>query len=422
MSCPAYQHAAQAVPTMKLTDTRIRALKPNGLNQKISDGRGLFLLVTPTGSKLWRLAYRLHGLQKLLSLGRYPEISLAVARERREEARRLLQEGIDPSAHKKSEAIAKRLAEGNTFAVVAEELLAKKSRDGKSDVTIEKNRWLLDFAIPYLGQRPVSAISAAEILNVVQRVEKRGRYDTAVRLRALIGQVIRFAIATARAENDPTQALRGALTMPQPKSRAAVTDAAQAGGLLRAIDGFDGQPTTMAALQLMALLFPRPGELRLAQWKEFDLDAGIWAIPSSRMKMRREHRVPLPRQAVAILRGLENLTGDGVGGLVFPGVRVVTRPISENTMNGALRRLGYTQDQMTAHGFRAMASTLLNESNRWSPDAIERALAHQDADEVRRAYARGAFWAERVEMAQWWADYLDNLRRSETAFPPRASV
>jgi len=252
---------------------------------------------------------------------------------------------------------------------------------------------------------------------VLQAVERRQKFDTALRLRAIIGEVFRLAIATARAENDPTVALRGALTIPKAKSRAAITDAKQVGGLTRAVEGFDGQATTRAALQLMALLFPRPGELRLAEWKEFDLEAAVWTIPAARTKMRREHRIPLPRQAVEILKALHPITGHGVGGLVFPGVRVVTRPISENTMNGALRRLGYDAEQMTAHGFRAMAATLLNESGKWSPDAIERALAHQDENEVRRAYVRGAYWDERVQMAQWWADHLDTLRDGAKVLP-----
>jgi integrase len=247
-----------------------------------------------------------------------------------------------------------------------------------------------------------------EVLAVLRKAEARDKLETARRLRATIGEVFRYAIATARATNDPTFALRGALIAPKVKNRAAITDAKELGGLLRAIEAFEGQPTTVAALKLMAILFPRPGELRLAEWREFDLANALWTIPASRAKMRREHRVPLPRQALAILEGLKPYTGHGA--LVLPGLRTATRPISENTMNAALRRMGYSQDDMTSHGFRAAASTLLNESGKFSPDAIERALAHQDADAVRRAYARGEHWQERVTMGQWWADHLDALR------------
>jgi integrase len=259
------------------------------------------------------------------------------------------------------------------------------------------------------GNRPSKAVS------VLQSVETRGRLDTASRMREVVGQVFRFAIATARAVNDPTSALRGALTAPTVTHRATITEAKDFGGLLRAIDGFEGQPTTRACLQLMALLFPRPGELRLAEWSEFDFAKRAWIIPAQRTKMRREHTCPLPPQAVAILEALRPITGHGA--LVFPGPGAGRRPISENTMNAALRRMGYAKDQMSAHGFRASASTLLNESGKFSPDAIEAALAHQDEDSVRRAYARGAYWDERTRMATWWADHLDVLRRGAEIIP-----
>ena len=395
---------------MKLSDVQIRNAKPTGRLVKLSDGDGLQLHITPEGSTLWRLAYRFNGKQKKLSFGRYPAIGLLDARKMRDAARETLARGIDPGVVKKVQKRTAQVAAGNTFSVIADELIAKKGREGKAAVTIAKNEWLLTFARKDLGDRPISQISSAEVLATLQAVERRQKYDTALRLRSIIGQVFRLAIATARADNDPTIALRGALTIPKPKSRAALIEAKHVGGLMRAIDGFDGQTTTRAALQLMALLFPRPGELRLAQWSEFDLEGAVWTIPASRTKMRREHRIPLPRQAIAILKSLHAITGHGKGGLVFPGVRVVTRPISENTMNGALRRLGYDSDQMTAHGFRAMAATLLNESGKWSPDAIERALAHQDENEVRRSYVRGAYWDERQRMGQWWADQLDALK------------
>ncbi len=246
------------------------------------------------------------------------------------------------------------------------------------------------------------------MLAVLRKVEVRGRHETARQLRSTIGSVFRYAIATARADNDPTFALRGALTTPKVKPRAAVTDPKAVGALVRSVWGYDGQPATKAALQLMAYLFPRPGELRLAEWPEFDLEAAVWSIPAQRMKMRRPHKVPLPPQAIAILTQLRDMTGHGK--LVFPSAWSQLRPISDNTLNAALRRLGYSQDEATAHGFRATASSLLNESGLWHADAIERQLAHEDADAVRRAYARAEFWDERVRMMQWWADKLDALR------------
>jgi integrase len=269
----------------------------------------------------------------------------------------------------------------------------------------------LDFARPDLGERHIGEISAAEVLDVLRKVEARGRLESARRLRSTIGGVFRLAIATARADNDPTFALRGALTAPQVTHRAAIVEPKGFGALLRAVWGYEGQPATHAALKLAALLFPRPGELRTAEWSEFDLEADqpVWTIPAAKTKMRREHAVPLPVQAVAILRELHAITGRGR--LAFPGIRTATRPISENTLNGALRRLGYAKEEMTSHGFRAVASTLLNESGKWSADAIERALAHQDEDAVRRAYARGRHWEERVRMMQWWADQCDAMRQ-----------
>ncbi len=326
-------------------------------------------------------------------------------------------EGRDPSVAKRLDRLAKASANATTFKLVAEELLAKKAREGRAAATLAKTAWLLEFAYPLLGDRPIGEVSSLEVLEALRKVEARGRHESARRMRSLIGEVFRFAIATARAANDPTVALRGALIAPKVKHRAALTEGKAVGALLRAIDGFDGQPTTRAALQLMAYLFPRPGELRLASWEEFDREAGTWDIPASRTKMRRPHRVPLPGQAIDILRTLHRLTGDGKGGLVFPSVRSVMRPISENTLNAALRLMGYGADEATAHGFRATASSLLNESGRFAPDVIEAALVHQDKDEVRRAYNRAMFWDERVRMAEWWADHIDALRDGAKIVP-----
>jgi integrase len=392
---------------MPLTDAKCRNEKPARTLKKLSDGGGLQLWLQPTGGRLWRLAYRFDGKQKLLSLGSYPAVSLVAARQSRDDAKRLLASGIDPSQAKK-EAKALKKETADTFRVIAEEYVAKLKQEGRAETTIAKIEWLLSFAYPDLGARSIKELRAPEILGVLRIVEARGRYETAHRLRSTIGSVFRYAIATARADGDPTVALKGALINAPVKSRAAVTDPKAFSALLRAIDAFDGQPTTLAALKLMTLLFPRPGEMRLAEWPEFDFKAKVWTIPAARTKMRRSHRVPLSTQAVAILKELQVITGRGK--LLFPGVRSATRPISDNTLNAALRRIGYTQDEATAHGFRATASSLLNESGKWHPDAIERQLAHVENNDVRRAYARGKHWNERVEMMQWWADYIDRLK------------
>lgn len=400
-----------------LTDTKVKNAKPRERPYKLGDGGWLYLLVKPGGAKLWRTAYRIHGREKLLALGAYPEVSLREAREKRDEARASLRKGFDPAEVRKVERLTRANEAATTFKVVAEEYLARQGGRKRSDATLTKNRWLLEQAYPDLGNRPIASIKAAEVLAVLRKVEARGRLETANRLRSIVGAVFRHAIATVRAEVDPTTALRGALQAPEVTHRAAITDPQALGGLLRAIDGFVGQPVTAAALRLLPLVFTRPGELRMARWSEVSFDEAVWRIPAERTKMRREHLVPLPRQALAILRDLHAVTGKGE--LLFPSIRSAHRPMSDNTLNAALRRLGYGKDEVTAHGFRATASTLLNESGRFSPDAIERALAHQDPDPVRRAYARGGFWKERVEMAQWWADHLDTLRTGGEVVPMR---
>lgn len=393
---------------MPLTDVEIRSKKKGANVIKLSDGGGLQLHVMPTGSRLWRLAFRLHGKQRQLALGSYPDLSLAAARERRDAAKAQIKAGVDPVAQKKRDRQAAAVASANTFGLIADELVSKLEREGIAPRTLDKTKWLLGLARPDLGDMPIRQITAADVLAVLQPVAKRGHRETSVRLRALISRIFRYGVATARAEVDPTFALRDALDTPKVTHRAAITDPKAFGGLLRAIDGMTGFVTTRIALQMLALTFPRPGELRGATWAEFDLDESIWRIPAERMKMRKPHAIPLARQAVAALSELKEFAG--AGKLAFPSVRSSVRPLSENTLNAALRRLGFTQEEHTAHGFRASASTLLNESGKWSPDAVERALAHQDEDAVRRAYARGQFWTERVEMAQWWADHLDTLR------------
>jgi integrase len=398
---------------MPLKDVAVRNAKPTGKPRKLSDGGGLHVLIQPTGGKLWRLAYRFAGKQKTLALGVYPAVSLEEARRRRDEAKKLLARSIDPSVQRKAN---KQAGKDSSFRAVAEEVTAKLEREGRAQATLAKKRWLLDFAYPAFGDRPVAEITASDLLALLRKIESRGLYETARRLRSTCGMVFRYAIATGRAERDPSMDLRGALTAPQVNHRATIIDPKSIGALLRAIDGFDGQPTTRAALRLAAYLFVRPGELRHAEWNEVDLDTAVWSIPAEKMKMRRPHRIPLARQPLAILREFREITGNGRW--LFPSVRTFTRPISENTLNAALRRLGYGSEEMCTHGFRGMASTRLNEMGRWNPDAIERQLAHQEANAVRRAYTHGAeFWSERVRMMQAWADYLDGLRDGGKVVP-----
>ncbi len=402
---------------MGLTALGIKAAKGREKQYKLSDSGGLHLLVLPSGGRYWRINYRYLGKQKTLALGVWPDVELADARAKRDEARRLLAKGVDPAAQAKLDKIAASVAAANTFEAIAEEWLAKAEREGLSAVTLKKTRWLLSFTYPALGRRPIGEISPHELLGVLRSVEMRGRHDSAARMRATCSQVFRYAIATARAERDVAADLRGALTSPKVTHRAAITRATEVGALLRSIAGYQGHPLTLAALKLLPHVFVRPGELRHAEWSEFDLDKAVWTIPAHRMKMRRVHSVPLSRQALAIIASIE--TDAGLSPLLFPSLRSATRPMSENTINAALRRLGYAQDEMTGHGFRAMASTLLNEMGKWNPDAIERQLAHGEPNAVRRAYTRGEYWDERVVMMQDWSDYLDQLRDGATILTGR---
>ncbi len=395
---------------MPLTDATIRVLKPKVKPYKVSDFEGLFMTVKPTGSRLWHFKYRIDGKEKLLSIGVYPEITLAQARGKKDEARALLASGKDPGDAKKDQQRQERARRGNTFEVMAQEFSAKAIAEGRAAATQVKTEWLLNMAIASFGRRPITDVTAPMILACLRKVEAKGNHETAKRLRAKIGAVFKYAVAVGLAETDPTFALQGALIRPKTKPRAAITDKAQLGGLLRATDGFQGQTATRLGLMLLALLVPRPGELRKAKWVEFDIKAKIWSIPAERMKMRRAHQVPLPAQAIAVLEELRNLTGSGE--YVLPSLRTPTRTMSENTLNVALRIMGYSGDEMTSHGFRATFSTLANESGLWHPDAVERALAHVDENAVRRAYARGQHWEERVRMADWWAGLLDDLRNT----------
>ena len=391
-----------------LSDTAIKNAKPQAKPYKLFDSKGLFVLIHSNGSKYWRLKYRLDGKESALALGVYPEVPLAEARRRCDEQRRIISQGLDPVANKRLERLAAKTSRENDFSTLADELIARKEREGRAPATVSKVRWLLGLARPALGSRPIVEILPIEILTVLKKVEAGGHLETAQKLRGTIGEVFRLAVQTARATNDPTGALKGAILTPRRKPRPAILDPKDFGGLLRTIDDY---PPFMvrSALQLLALLFQRPGEIRAARWSEFDLDNATWEIPAERMKMRRPHRVPLPTQAVTILWGLHAYTGDGA--LLFPGLRGRGKPISENTLNAALRRMGYNKDEVVSHGFRATASSFLNESGQFAPDVIEAALAHIDQNAVRRAYNRTDFWTERQRMGQWWADYCDRLKK-----------
>lgn len=399
---------------MALTDTVIRMAKAADIDRKLADEKGLYLLVTPNGSKLWRFKYRVDGREKKLALGAYPGVSLKDARIARDAARHLAQSGGDPALAKREARIAKRIAAANTFGGIAEEYISKLEAEKKADVTIGKTRWLLAKLTPALGTRPVSQITPHELLAVLRVSEREGHRETARRLRSFASRVFRYAVATARASADPAHPLAGALAAPVAKHHAAITDSVAFGALLRSIDGYAGQPITRLALRFSAHAFQRPGEIRQAEWSEIDFEAAVWTIPAARMKQRQPHRVPLSSQGLAILCEAQVLSGDGR--FVFPKLGSPLKPMCENAINGALRRMGYGADTMTAHGFRSTASTLLNESGKWNPDAIERSLAHADGNQVRAAYHRGAYWPERVEMAQWWSDHLDGLRQGAQVY------
>jgi integrase len=391
-----------------LTETTVKNAKPKERPYKLYDERGLYLLVSQDGGRWWRFRYVLGGKEKLLSLGTYPDVTLKRAREKRDEGRRLVADGIDPSAKRRAE----KVAQADTFEAIAREWMEKQHF---AAATLEKAEWTFkDLIYPFLGSRPVGSLTPPEILEVLRRLERRGKHETAHRTKQRISQVIRYAIATGRAERDITADLRGALTPIKTRNHAAITEPAQVGALLRAIDAYSGQPATEAALKLAPLLFVRPGELRAARWAEFRLDGDEpeWRIPAERMKMAEYHVVPLSKQAVAILKDLQSVTGPE--GFVFPGVNEPNRPMSETCLTVALRRMGYSGEQMTWHGFRAMASTLLNEQG-WHPDLIELQLAHRERNKVRAAYNRAQRLEERRKMMQAWADYLDALKSGASA-------
>jgi len=400
----------------KLFATTVTSARPREREYKLTDGAGLYLLVKPNGRKLWRLNYAYLGKQRTLSFGAWPDVGLADARERRDEARKLIAAGLDPSHEAKLAEARAMLSEENSFKLVAEEWVAKQEREGMSEVTLSKIRWLLGKAYPRIGSRPVAKITPQEALAVLRSIEATGRYESARRMRSVLGRVFRYAIATTRAEMDPSRDLRGALTVPKAKHLAAITTPKGAGELMRAIEGYTGHAITLFGLRLSAHLFVRPGELRQAEWSEFDFDRSVWNIPEQKMKMRRPHRVPLSTQVIALFEQLWELTG--TGRYCFPSFRSPLRPMSENTVNAALRALGFSQEEMTAHGFRAMAATLLNETGKFNPDAIERQLAHMETKAIRRAYTRGEYWDERVRMMQYWSDQLDEMRDGARVLKP----
>lgn len=398
---------------MPLTDTAIRTLKSRAKPYKVADEKGLYLMVTPAGGRSWNLKFRIPGgTEKKLSLGSYPEVSLKEARDRRDQARRDLANGLDPAKEKQRAKALRVQNVGNTFGAIGREYIDKRVADGHrpyAAATAVKAEWFLALLAQDLGSMPVTDIMPADVLVPLRKLEARGRRETAVKCFQFIGRVLRYAVATARLTSNPARDLQGALTTPTVKHHAAITDADELGGLLRAIDDYQGDLATKFALRFAPHVYQRPGEIRQMQWEEVDFTDAVWLIPAARMKMRVGHAVPLSKQAVAILGEAKAVTGV-TQGYVFPSLRSRARPMSENTMNAALRRLGYSKEQMTSHGFRSTASSLLNESGLWSSDAIEKALAHSDKNAIRGIYNRSPYWAERVKMAQWWSDYLDELR------------
>lgn len=394
---------------MTLTDTQIRKVKSREKSFKLADGKGLFLVVQPNGSKYWRFRYWFGDKEKLLSLGVYPEVTLAGARKKRDEAQQMLADSVDPGMAKQLKKRAQRLGAENSFEAIGREWHIKFSSKWTEKHGAKILHRLEKDIFPWLGQRPIPEITAPELLIVLRRIENRGAIETAHRLCQSCGQIFRYAIATGRADRDVSADLRGAIPPVKKRHHASITDPKAIGSLMRAIKGYSGQLVTRCALQLAPLVFVRSGELRHAEWSEFNFEAAEWRIPPEKMKMRVAHIAPLSQQAIAILREIQALTGDGK--YVFPSLRSTSRPMSDNTILGALRRLGYAKEEMTGHGFRSMASTLLNEQG-WNRDAIERQLAHSERDGIRAAYNYAEYLPERRKMMQHWADYLDSLANS----------
>jgi integrase len=399
---------------MALSDTKARNAKPGDKPIKLFDGDGLFLLIAPAGGKWWRFKYRFGGKEKLLSLGTYPEVSLAQARERRDTARKQVADKIDPSQARKAEK-ASRIQEENTFEAVAREWYGKFSANWAPNHSIKIKNRLENDVFPYIGGQPISDIKAPELLMVLRRIESRGALDTAHRARTNCSQIFRYALATGRAERDPAADLRGALPPAKDGHFSAITDPEGVSGLLRAIDGYQGSFVTRCALKLAPLLFVRPGELRQMEWAEINLDASEWNIPAEKMKTKQAHLIPLARQAVEILKEIQPLTG--AGRYVFPSPRTSKRPMSNNGILSALRRMGFEKEEMTGHGFRALARTILDEVLQVRVELIEHQLAHNVRDPLGRSYNRTTHIEERRKMMQSWADYLDGLKAGAKVIP-----
>lgn len=394
---------------MALTDTEARNAKPKEKAYKLTDAQGLYLLVSTTGGKLWRMDYRFADKRKTLSLGTYPTITLLKARQRRDKAREQLADGIDPGAAKQEVKAAQAAILANTFEKVALDWLDKTKADRMASTQGKVTTWLQKDVFPYIGSKPISTIGPRDVLAALRHMETRGALDSVQRVKQICGQVFRYAVATGSAERDVTQDLKGALTKATKKNYPAITDPKQAGELMRSIYSYTGHPYVVAALKLSPLLFVRPGELRSMEWSELDLDAAQWVIPASKMKMKVDHLVPLCTQAVAILQDMKKMTG--TRRYVFPSIgRTEGRPMSENTINSALRAMGYASDVHVAHGFRAMARTILDEVLEERVDLIEHQLAHAVKDPNGRAYNRTAHLPARRAMMQRWANFLDDLR------------
>lgn len=402
-----------------LTDIKLRSLKPRAKLYRVADTGGLCIEVAPTGSKLWRFRYRVGGKASMLSLGSYPEVTLIAARAKRDAVRSTLRGGVDPAGERRRAKTKAAHDRANTFAALATEWLEVQRKGKAKPATITKAEWLLGLLTPSIGLLTIDQIEPADLLTPLRALVDRGTVETAHRALHRAGQVMRYAVQTGRAKRNPAADLRGALPQVKVTPRAAVTDPAEIGELLRKIDGYPGAYATRCALQLAPLVFVRPGELRGAEWAEIDLDAGEWIIPGARMKMGEDHAVPLAPQAVAILRKLHDLTGNGR--LVFPSGWQRDKPMSENTLNTALRRMGFASDTMTAHGFRALASTRLNELG-FRADVIERQLAHAERNKVRAAYNRAEYMPERRKMMGAWADYLDGLRAGGNVIPMKRAA
>lgn len=388
----------------KLSAQEVKNAKPKSKQYKLTDGGGMYLLVTKTG-KYWRYDYRYLKKRKTLAIGVYPDVSLKKAREKHQDARKLLADGIDPGHLKKVTKAEKYLAAENSFGKLAWEWFAKQKWTEGHARTVRGR--LDNDVIPWIGDRPVNEITAQEVLVVCRRVESRGAIESAHRVKTICSQVFRYCVASGLIESDPCRDLRKALTPTTPQNMPAITDPVKVGGLMRSIDGYEGHPITRAALQLAPLVFVRPGELRQAEWEEIDLKQAVWKIPSEKMKMKLPHLVPLSRQAINIIKEIKPLTGKGR--YLFPSIRTTARPMSNNTVLAALRRMGYPKEEITGHGFRGMASTLLHELG-WESKLIERQLAHSDKNTVRAAYNHAEYLIERTKMMQAWADYLDGLK------------